>query len=146
MDTQTYNLCIDLLYEGQLETLAETLAPHLKAGDKDARYLHLLFTTTESAVDFDIRRKRELEQLCELQHLNALKDMAWMHRHGDDGVEQSDLKFLQLMTAAALMGDDDALKAVKIYLAAQMEWDRFPLPPENQTPPRDQSPSGIFID
>ena len=31
-----------------------------------------------------------------------------MQPHGDD--EQCDLKFLQLMTAAALMGDDEALK------------------------------------
>ncbi|MEP2715548.1 hypothetical protein [Pseudophaeobacter sp.] len=108
------------------------MAPHIEAGDKDARYLSLLFCTTKTAQEFETRRKQHLKELGAEQHISALLDLAWMHRHGDDGHDQSDLKFLQLMTAAALMGDNDALKHVKTYIAARMEWEQFPLPPADQ--------------
>ncbi|MBY6139490.1 hypothetical protein KUV26_08605 [Leisingera daeponensis] len=126
MDAKAYNHCCALLRQGELEKLSEILQPLVETGDQDALYLNLMFSLEESGADFDKRRTEGLKALARLKHKRAVFDLAWLYRHGDDGVEQDELKFLQLLTASAFMGDESASKLLKAYLAAELDWDCFP--------------------
>ena len=108
MDAKVYNHCSALLRKGELEELSEILRPLVQTGDQDAFYLSLMFSLDESGADFDKRRIEGLKALTQRKHKHAVFDLAWLYRHGDDGVEQDELKFLQLLTASAFMGDQSA--------------------------------------
>jgi len=112
----------NLLDTGELHALAEELKPYLAAGDLDARYLNCLFSIDpdESGEELDLRRIEELKALAMKWHRPALTDLAWAYRHGD-GVERDKGKFLQLMTAAVLLGDDLAKRHVAEFIEQEIE-------------------------
>ncbi|MDP5220934.1 hypothetical protein Q5Y75_27490 [Ruegeria sp. 2205SS24-7] len=102
---------------GDLATLANELEPLLMKGDLDARYLASSFSIdpNESVEAFDLRRIQELEALASKWHRASLIDLAWAYRHGDD-VERDMQKFQNLMTAAALLGDQGAVRTLAEFL------------------------------
>ncbi|KIC15162.1 hypothetical protein [Leisingera sp. ANG-Vp] len=126
MDNGTYKHCTTLLQNGAFEALQEILRPLLQAGDPDAQYLNLMFSLSETGEEFDARRVKGLQDLARHGHKRAIFDLAWLYRHGDDGLAQDELKFLQLLTASSLMGGTEAAELLKAYLAAQLNWDSFP--------------------
>ena len=106
-----------LFDKGELKTLAKKLEPFLREGDLDARYLACSFSIDpdETGEALDLRRIQELEALASMWHRASLVDLAWAYRHGDD-VERDEQKFQNLMTAAALLGDQGASRILAEYL------------------------------
>ena len=106
-----------LLDNGELKLLAKELEPHLAQGDLDARYLACRFSVdpNETGEAFDLRKIRELSALASKWHRASLIDLAWAYRHGDD-IERDEQKFQNLMTAAALLGDQGAIRVVAEFL------------------------------
>ena len=106
-----------LFDKGELTTLAKELEPFLREGDLDARYLACGFSIdpNETNEAFDLRRIQKLRALASKWHRVSLVDLAWAYRHGDD-VERDEQKFQNLMTAAALLGDQGASRILAEYL------------------------------
>ena len=106
-----------LLDKGDLTTLANELEPFLIEGDLDARYLSCGFSIdpNETGEAFDFRRIQELKALASKWHRASLIDLAWAYRHGDD-VERDIQRFQNLMTAAALLGDQGAVRTLAEFL------------------------------
>lgn len=110
-----------LFDKGDLAILAKELEPFLKEGDLDARYIASCFSIDpdETGDAFDLRRIQELEALSLKWHRASLIDLAWAYRHGDD-VERDERKFQNLMTAAALLGDQGATRALAEFLEFEL--------------------------
>jgi TPR repeat protein len=110
-----------LFEKGDLTTLAKGLEPFLKDGDLDARYLACGFSIdpNETGEAFDLRRLQELKALASEWHRASLVDLAWAYRHGDD-VERDEQKFQNLMTAAALLGDQGAIRVLAELLEFEL--------------------------
>ncbi|MBI1493680.1 hypothetical protein [Halocynthiibacter styelae] len=112
----------NLMNKGELHVLAEELKPFLAEGDLDARYLNCLFSIDpdESGDDLDSRKITELKMLALKWHRPSLLDLAWAYRYGDD-VERDSGKFLQLMTAAAFLGDEQAKRHVAEFIELETD-------------------------
>lgn len=110
-----------LFDEGELSKLAKGLEPFLREGDLDARYLACSFSIdpNETGEALDLRRIQELKVLASMWHRASLVDLAWAYRHGDD-VERNEQKFQNLMTAAALLGDQSAVRVLAEYLEFEL--------------------------
>jgi len=110
-----------LFEKGDLTELATRLEPFLKKGDLDARYLACGFSIdpNETGEAFDLRRIQELKALASRWHRASLVDLAWAYRHGDD-VERDEQKFQNLMTAAALLGDQKAIRILAEILEFEL--------------------------
>jgi TPR repeat protein len=111
----------ELLDNGALQTLSVELEPFLKKDDLDARYLACQFSVdpSETGEAFDIRRIDELKALAAKWHRASLFDLACAYRHGDD-VEQDNQKFQNLLSAAALLGHQDAAKILSEHVEFEL--------------------------
>ena len=126
MNLVDFEEAMEAFRNGRIENLASKIEPFLQAGDLDARYLNALFSLdpNESGEDFDQRSTNELSDLAALQHANSLYKMAWKFRHGDE-VDPDFQKFRSYLTAAALLGQKEAVDDLAAEIELDFGWDDF---------------------
>jgi TPR repeat protein len=136
MKPTTYRRLDKLLKLGNMKKLDKELEPFLAENDPDARFLSLHFSVAEvSGEQFDARKIEGLHSLAAELHPPALLELAWLYKHGDDGVPIDCAKFKDLLATAALLGNERAKQDLAIYLEFDLGYsgltERFPREEDN---------------